>query len=96
MWRVFSKQAGFRVELMQIVVRGEGLPNPVDTPDPADAGRRLEIGATSGPAYILVAATKVEAKNDEYIPMQSDYMRNWAGAEGRKPGEYVPDTHNRE
>jgi SAM-dependent methyltransferase len=47
MWRVFSADAGFKVELMQIVVIG-GIPQPVDAPDPAAAGRRREIGTTPG------------------------------------------------
>jgi len=94
MWRVFSKKAGFRVDLMQIAVVGD-FENPVNIPDPADVGTRLEIGQTLGPAYILVAATKIGVDQDGYIPIQSDYLTKWENGKKVGPGEYVPDTHGR-
>ncbi len=79
MWRVFSKEAGFTVELMQIAGR-YGTPAPFNTPDPALTGHRMEIGATAGPAYILVAARKTGAQTAERIPAQSDYASIWKAA----------------
>lgn len=81
MWRVFSQDAGYLVKLMQIVVLG-GLPQPVDIPDPATVGRRLEIGMTEGPTYILVAAEKVRDGDPNHLPQQSDYRSAWAKAGG--------------
>jgi hypothetical protein len=57
MWRAFSKEAGFKVELMQIVVLS-GSQQPVDVLDPAVAGKRIEIGSTLGPAYLYSGGAK--------------------------------------
>ncbi len=82
MWRVFSKEAGFTVELMQIA-GVYGTPAPFDTPDPAATGRRMEIGATAGPTYILVAARKIGVQTAERIPAQSDYASIWKSCAGQ-------------
>ena len=77
MWRVFAAESGFKVELMQLV-NVAGPPAPVDVPDPAAAGKRLEIGATVGPTYLLVAARKIAETESSVTPQQSDYSRRWA------------------
>lgn len=81
MWRVFSAEAGFKVELMQLV-NVAGPPAPIDTPDPAVAGKRMEIGVTKGPTYLLVAARKIAQVDAGPLPQQSDYSRIWAGGGG--------------
>jgi SAM-dependent methyltransferase len=81
LWRVFSKETGFIVELMQIA-GVNGTPAPFDTPDPAATGHRMEIGATAGAAYILVAARKAGAQTCERVPVQSDYASAWKSRAG--------------
>jgi hypothetical protein len=79
MWRLFSNEAGFQVELLQTVVVSDD-PRPVHMPDPAVVGQRQEVGATSGPTYILVAARKIADSDFSRIPQQSDYARVWKAA----------------
>ena len=79
MWRLFCAETGFSVELMQLVLIGD-KPQPVDTPDPAVVGRRLQIGTTPGPTYLLLAARKIGEATAGYTPQQSDYSAAWTSA----------------
>lgn len=81
MWRMFSRDAGFEVKLMQLTVISE-TPEPMDAPDPASEGRRLEIGFTPGATYIMMGATKTADVRPGRIAQQSDYSSAWdrAGA----------------
>jgi hypothetical protein len=85
MWRIFSKECGFQVELMQLVVLSD-TPQPTDALDPEQTGQRIEIGPTAGPTYILVAATKTAESKAGPIAYQSDYRLAWDEAEAKGAG----------
>ena len=81
MWRMFSREAGFEVELMQLVVQSD-TPEPMPALDPEKEGRRIELLCTSGPTYIMVAARKVGVSMPGFIAQQSDYRLAWDAAAG--------------
>jgi len=84
LYRVFSPENGFRVELMQLVEVGP-FPRPVLMEDPRTAGRRIEF-MTRLPAYLCVSARKVRGSVAAQV-QQSDYTRVWAHhSEKKAPG----------
>lgn len=81
MWRMFSQEAGFEVQLMTLVVQSD-TPEPVEAQDPAKVGHRIEICTTPGPTYIMVAARKTAQVRPGFIAQQSDYTLAWDQARG--------------
>jgi hypothetical protein len=75
LYRVFSSENGFQVELMQIVEVGS-YPRPQAMVDPRTAGRRIEF-MTRMPAYLCVSARKLRGAVTAPV-QQSDYVRVWA------------------
>ena len=84
LWRVFSEENSFTVHSLELVPVS-GFPAPVAARDPAESGQRMQIGATTGPVYVTVAARKVAGSGTTSV-QQSDYVAQWQHAD--------PDTEN--
>ena len=76
LWTTFCSGNGFVVERMTLVDTF-GFPSPRDAESPAAAGRRLEIGRTANPTYIMMAARKTSDR-PRLTGYQSDYAAQWA------------------
>lgn len=75
MWRAFSLENGFQIELMQLV--DESLsPKPYHVEDPAVLGRRDEPRTTNGCTLLQLAARKVRNTTGGAV-QQSDYAAVW-------------------
>ena len=77
LWRTFSRENGFEIELMQLV-DDTGRPKPRDVPDPAVLGHRSNMLMSTARTYVVMAARKTlethKAGNKVY---QSDYVAAW-------------------
>ena len=83
LWRTFSRDNGFQVELMQLVDI-VGKPSPKDVPDPAVLGQRSNMTMSAARTYILMAARKTCVVPDEEQRVhQSDYVAAWQAS--KKP-----------
>ena len=76
MWRAFGPENGYSVEAMYLAPLG-GKPSLIEAPDPRVAGRRLEIGTTLGPTYLVLAARKTHTAKRQLSVYQSDYSTAW-------------------
>ncbi|ESW98114.1 hypothetical protein X768_32060 [Mesorhizobium sp. LSJC265A00] len=77
LWRTFSRENGFEIELMQLV-DDVGKPNPRDVPDPAVLGQRSNMTMSTARTYVLMAARKTfEISDGEQKVYQSDYLAAW-------------------
>ncbi|MBZ9668697.1 hypothetical protein [Mesorhizobium sp. ES1-3] len=77
LWRTFSRESGFEIELMQLV-DDVGKPNPRDVPDPAVLGQRSNMTMSTARTYVLMAARKTfESSDGEQRVFQSDYVAAW-------------------
>jgi hypothetical protein len=75
LWTVFSPDNGFSILSMRLVETW-GAPSPKPARNPREAGVRLEIGRTSNPTYVMMAAKKInEVATLE--AQQSDYVASW-------------------
>jgi hypothetical protein len=81
LWRAFSREAGFRIELMQLVDESSA-PEPKDCKDME--GRRQEIRHTAGSTLLLMAARKIRDATAKVY--QGDYVAAWH-PEGRPSGD---------
>ncbi|MCL5670595.1 MAG: class I SAM-dependent methyltransferase [Acidobacteria bacterium] len=75
LYRVFSRRAGFEVEIMEMV-EINSYPRPRHAEDPEAVGRRIEIQRTAMPTYLCVCARKFMRTNPSEF-MQSDYASLW-------------------
>jgi len=75
-WRVYSLDAGFSIEKMQLVPQSGTAP-PIDVAD--TPGTRQEIGTTQHSTYIMVAARRSRISPADVVAdvYQSDYAANW-------------------
>ena len=76
MWRAFGPGNGFTVEAMYLAPMGPE-PSLIEAPDPQAAERRLEIGSTSSPTYLVFAARRTRASLEATSVYQSDYASAW-------------------
>jgi SAM-dependent methyltransferase len=75
LWRVYSEDAGFKVEKMQLVPLSPTA-EPIDLVD--KPGMRQEIGGTPHSTYIMVAARKSLNRPTEASDVfQTDYEAAW-------------------
>jgi SAM-dependent methyltransferase len=80
LWRTFSRENGFEIELMQLV-DDVGTPSPRDVPDPALRGQRSNMTMSTARTYVLMAARKTfEIPDNEQKVYQSDYIAAWRGS----------------
>lgn len=75
LWTAFSKSNGFCIETLQLM---DLYGPPVGRPalEPRAEGRRIEIGRTLNPTYIMMAARKI-ADTQRIVGYQSDYEARW-------------------
>jgi hypothetical protein len=79
MYRVFCRENGFTCEAFLMPLDGNPTLRPA--PDPAAKNRRLEIGVTGYPTYLMVIAKKIDAAKVFGVwPQQSDYKPLWEAA----------------
>src|SRR5258707_15183055 len=72
LWRMFSRENGFEIELMQLV-DDVGKPSPRDVPDPAVRGQRSNMTMSTARTYVVMAARKTfEIPDDGQGVYQSD------------------------
>ena len=77
LWRTFSRENGYEIELMQLV-DDVGKPSPRDVPDPAVRGQRSNMTMSAARTYVLMAARKTcEIPDEEQRIYQSDYVAAW-------------------
>ena len=74
LWTTFSESNGFKIELMQMM-EAVGLPTGIPKKNPRLEGRRIEIGQTASPTYIMMAARKI-ADASKLTGYQSDKLPN--------------------
>lgn len=79
LWTVFSEKNGFEVLRMQLM-ETNGSPSAIELKNPRVEGKRIEIGCTRLPTYIMMAARKV-ADVSVVVGYQSDYEAAWARSE---------------
>ena len=80
LWRTFSRDNGFEIELMQLV-DVVGVPKPRDVPDPAVLGHRSNMTMSAARTYILMAARKTSnIADEEQKVQQSDYASAWSAS----------------
>jgi SAM-dependent methyltransferase len=83
LWRTFSRDNGFEIELMQLVDVA-GVPRPQNVQDPAVLGHRTNVTMSTARTYILMAARKTANITDErQTVQQSDYTAAWGRAGDR-------------
>lgn len=75
LWRAFAPEAGFEIELMQLVDEAP-TPQPIDCIDSIRAGKRQEIRVTHGCTLLMMAARKV-SEGAAHAVYQSDYKTIW-------------------
>ena len=83
LWRAFGPEVGFDIEVMELVPITGAAPKPI--PVSAPDGRRLEIGPTQNPTYVMCAARKMANYDIADITIyQGDYAAAWKRARNAK------------
>jgi SAM-dependent methyltransferase len=86
MWRAFAEENGYLVEAMYLAPLG-ATPSLIEAPDPRVAGKRLEIGSTPGPTYLVLAARRVGMRLGPLRVYQSDYESAWGMSSNKQTAE---------